>query len=164
MEITNGGKGASNQFNSAQGPSTAKHKNVIQILKDNISRTKPPDESYLKPTKAGLYGLHVRFTEIQSQMKKAAMEHSNRTSSTKAFGYLNSTTDSNVNYSLEGVAKHKVPIALEKFHSQQRPTKKAAIALMQQDIMRHGNYQSPTTLNTVNKNRRLEKHEGHSKG
>ena len=61
-------------------------------------------------------------------MKKAAMEHSKGT--TKAIEYLESTADSNINYSLEGVKKHKMPIDLEKFMSQQKPIKKAPLPLM----------------------------------
>ena len=41
--------------------SNQRHKNVIEIIKSKISRTKAPDTCELNPTKAALYGMWIRL-------------------------------------------------------------------------------------------------------
>jgi hypothetical protein len=103
------------QVNSDQGYSRQKkedtsnqpHKNVIQIIKNKISRTRPDDYEELKATKAALYGILVRFNDIDVRGNRSVYR---KQDPCKIDTFLPSKTDNKVNFSLEGLHKHKMPI------------------------------------------------------
>jgi len=67
----------------------------------------------LKPTKAALFGIHVRFTDLERRRKKKAREE--RQGPVKITTYLPSKRNENVCYSMEGLHQHKMPISIDKF-------------------------------------------------
>lgn len=69
MELTNADKGQSNAYAGA-APKTQKHQNVVEIIKKQLSQKRDDGEQMLKPTKAALFGIHVRFADMERRSKR----------------------------------------------------------------------------------------------
>jgi hypothetical protein len=67
----------------------------------------------LKPTKAALFGIHVRFADMERRSKKQGKIETQ--GPVKMTTFLPSRTNDETSYSLEGLHKHRMPISLDRF-------------------------------------------------